>query len=240
MEIEERREKAAIVVSPAGRLDSASAQVLEGRVAVIAGRGETDMVLDCGGVSYVSSAGLRAMLLAARMCLRGGGRLTVAALRPACRRIVSVSGLLTVLDYCETVEAALAAEDRPGRADGREAREQAGRAAMEVEERKEGPAVVMSPVGRLNGVGARALEARISEAVRRGDVLLVLDCVRMTYVNSTGLRALLLCAKACQQEGGRFAIAGLSPECRSVMDMSGFLSVIDYHETSEAAVAALA
>ena len=239
MEIEERREKAATVVSPAGRLDGDGARVLEARVFEIVGRGEAILVLDCSRIGFVSSAGLRALLLSARMCLRGHGTLTVACLRPECRRVVAVSGLLTLLDYRPTVGEALAALDGAGRAEDGKAQESSGLAAMEIGERREGPVTVLSLYGRLDGAGARALEARVSELGGRGEVLLVLDCLRMTYVNSYGLRAMLLCAKSCQQEGGKFVVAGLAPQCRSVMDMSGFLSVMDYHETSEAAVAAL-
>ena len=53
-------------------------------------------------------------------------------------------------------------------------------------------------------------------------------------------RALLIGAKECRRAGGDLAIAALAPQCRSVMEMSGFLTVIDYRETLEAALAALA
>jgi len=111
---------------------------------------------------------------------------------------------------------------------------------MEIEERTEGTTVVVSLNGRLDGVTAPDLEVKIAGIVDRGDVRVVLDCTDMIYVSSTGLRALLVSARNCQQEGGKMAIAALKPECKSVMEMSGFLSIIDCHETSEAAVAALA
>ena len=240
MEFEERKEKSAFVVSPAGRLDGVGARVLEDRVCEVVARGQAVVVLDCSRLSYVSSTGLRALLLSAKMCRLEGGELTLAALQPECRRVMEVSGLLSVLGHHETVQAALAAQGRTGRSCTRRPLKRPEQAAMTIEEMKNGSAVVLFPVGRLNGVGARILEAKVSEIVGRGEVVLVLNCVGMSYVNSTGLRALLLCAKICRQEGGKLAIAGLLPECRSVLNMSGFLSVIDYHETSEAALAALA
>ena len=111
---------------------------------------------------------------------------------------------------------------------------------MEIEERTEGSAVVVSLNGRLDGVSGPDLEARIDAVVERGDVRLVLDCDQMDYVSSAGLRVLLIGARKCQQGGGKMAIAALKPECRSVMEMSGFLSIIECHETSEAALAAVA
>ena len=115
-----------------------------------------------------------------------------------------------------------------------------GEAAMEIEERTEGSAVVVSLSGRLDGVSGPDLEARIDAVVERGDVRVVLNCDQMDYVSSAGLRVLLIGARKCQQGGGKMAIAALKPECRSVMEMSGFLSIIECHETSEAALAAVA
>ena len=111
---------------------------------------------------------------------------------------------------------------------------------MDIEERAEGAAVVVSLNGRLDGVTAPDLEARIAAIVDRGDVRVALDCAEMGYVSSAGLRALLVSARKCQQGGGKLTVAALQPECRSVMEMSGFLAIIECHETSEDALAALA
>lgn len=110
---------------------------------------------------------------------------------------------------------------------------------MDINEQTVGSALVVSLNGRLDGVTAPDLEARVASVVERGDVKVVLDCSAMPYVSSAGLRALLVSARKCQQAGGKLAIAALKPECRSVLEMSGFLKVIDCHETSESALAAL-
>ena len=115
-----------------------------------------------------------------------------------------------------------------------------GETAMEIGERTEGTAVVVSLNGRLDGVTGPDLEARIGGIVERGDVRVVLECGEMSYVSSAGLRVLLISARKCQQGGGKLALAALKPECLSVLEMSGFLSIIDCHETSEAALAAVA
>ncbi len=111
---------------------------------------------------------------------------------------------------------------------------------MDIAEKTEGAAVVVSLNGRLDGVTAPDLEARITAIVERGDVRVALDCAEMGYVSSAGLRALLISARKCQQGGGKMTVAALQPDCRSVMEMSGFLAIIECHETSEAAIAALA
>ncbi len=110
---------------------------------------------------------------------------------------------------------------------------------MDIKEETVGSALVVSLDGRLDGVTAPDLQAQVVAAVERGDSKVLLDCDAMSYVSSAGLRALLICARRCQQAGGKLALARLRPECHSVLEMSGFLTVIDCHDTSEAALAAL-
>ena len=231
MKIETRREGPIVVLSPAGRLDGAGAPVLETELIGVARSSGGRAVLDAGRIAYVSSAGLRTLLVGAKACVQAGGELVIAALTPECRAVVEASGLLSVLEYHGAVEAALAASAR--------SRSREGDVELELAERPEGLVTVLSLKGRLDSSGAAALMERVSAVVERGAVRLLLDCTEMDYVNSAGLRALLIGAKACQQEGGAFAIAALAPRCRSVMQMSGFLSVIDYSDTCEAALAML-
>ena len=230
MKIETRKAGSAIVVAASGRLDGPGAPVLEAGLREAARLGRR-VVLDGSAIDYVSSAGLRALLLGAKACMREGGELVVAAFGPECRAVVESSGLLSVLRYHETFEAALSA---PARARVPEA----GRAALEVEEYLADNAVILSLTGRLDSVGASVLMGRISAAIGRGTVHLILDCERMNYVSSAGLRSLLIGAKACRLEGGALVVTALEPQCRSVLAMSGFLSVLDYRETREAALAA--
>ena len=232
MIFETRKAGSAVIVAPSGRLDATGARELEAELCSAARRGRGRAVLDCGDIAYISCAGLRALLLGAKACVREGGELAVAALRPECRALLEASGLLSVLQYHETAEAALNGTGRPRRKTMRD--------GMEIAERREAQAVVLSLVGQLNGDGASLLLARIANAIEHGIFRVALDCTGMSYVNSAGLRALLIGAKECRQAGGDLAIAALAPQCRSVMEMSGFLTVIDYRETLEAALAALA
>lgn len=240
MEIRERAAGSAIVVSLNGRLDGFTAPDLEARVLTIIARGRASVVLDCSSMRYVSSAGLRAFVVCARICRKAGGKLTLAAVQDDCRSVLEMSGFLSVIDYHDTAEAALAAPDDVLRGGGEEEPEAEGKPGLELEERRVGSAVVVSLTGRLDGFGALGLEAGIRTFVQGGDVRVVLDCAGMTYVSSAGLRGLLVCVRHCQREGGRLVMAALRHECHSILAMSGFLSFIDCYESSEAALRALA
>lgn len=239
MEFEVSRQGAATVLTLVGRLDGLTAGVLEARISGLVGPGAADLVLDCSQLLHISSGGLRALLIGAKLCRQQDGDLVVAALHPQCRRVLEITGFLSILDHHETLAAALAANGRERRRERRRRGEAPDPAALMIEERRSGPAVVLYPVGQLNEEGAHVLEGRVSGLVAGGETLLVLDCTGMTYVNSAGLRALLTAAKQCSGRDGALSITALQPQCRTVLSMSGFLSVIDYFETGQAALAAL-
>ncbi len=109
---------------------------------------------------------------------------------------------------------------------------------MEIEEEKIASLSVVSPVGRVDGLVAPDLEKRISQIIESGEVRMLLDCARMGYISSAGLRAVLASARKCQQAGGKLTLCALQPACKTVFEISGFLSILDYHDTRDAAVAA--
>lgn len=111
---------------------------------------------------------------------------------------------------------------------------------LKIEEQRDGSVVVLSLDGRLEGLTAPDLEKAISTLVEGGDVHVLLECSAMVYVSSAGIRSFILGARACQQNDGKLAICALQPSCRSVMEISGCIDIIDCAETREAAMSKLA
>jgi golgi phosphoprotein 3 len=108
---------AATVLAVHGRLDATTAPTLEAQVAEIAAAGAAQVVLECAALTYVSSAGLRAILLAARSATAAGGGLAVASVSPSVAAIFALAGLARVLPVTPTVdEAVQALASRPGAA----------------------------------------------------------------------------------------------------------------------------
>ncbi len=109
---------------------------------------------------------------------------------------------------------------------------------MDIQEENKGSLVVVAPSGRVDGFTSPELEKKISEIIERGDHRVLLDCGNMEYISSAGLRVVLVSAKKCQKEGGKLAVCALQPSCKSVMEVSGFLNMLEYHDTRDAALAA--
>ncbi|HMO46231.1 MAG TPA: STAS domain-containing protein [Rubrivivax sp.] len=103
-----------LVVTPSGRIDHRSAAELEAALAPLldsaaARRGA--LVLDFSGVDYISSVGLRVLMLAARQMRAAQARLAVAALQSVVAEIFSISRFDKVLEVHATLEQALAPSD---------------------------------------------------------------------------------------------------------------------------------
>jgi len=107
MDISENSRDGALVISPSGRLDSSTAGVLE---AVLPARvKEKAVVLSLADVPYVSSAGLRVMLIGAKAAKAAGNKLIITGLSPAVRDVFDISGFSKIFAIEADIDAGLAA-----------------------------------------------------------------------------------------------------------------------------------
>ena len=100
------------VLRLSGRLDSAGSPELERslRDALAGGRLVTGLVVDLSALDFISSAGLRVLLLAAKQ-LRAAtppGRLVMAGVRGNVREVFEMSGFLTLFPAADSVDDAVA------------------------------------------------------------------------------------------------------------------------------------
>jgi anti-sigma B factor antagonist len=110
MELTARHLTGVVVLSPVGRIGHDEAEPF--RYALKAhldacSAGTDAVVLDLAGVEYVSSAGLRALLLAARQVKGQGGTLVVAALQPFVREVFEISRFTLLFRVFDAVRDAL-------------------------------------------------------------------------------------------------------------------------------------
>jgi anti-sigma B factor antagonist/stage II sporulation protein AA (anti-sigma F factor antagonist) len=97
------------VAEPAGRIDHLSAAAFEAALdPLLAQAGSGALVLDLSGVDYISSVGLRALMLAARRMQQGQGRLLVTGLQSVVAEIFKISRFDRILDIAPTLAVALA------------------------------------------------------------------------------------------------------------------------------------
>jgi anti-anti-sigma factor len=102
---------------------------------------------------------------------------------------------------------------------------------MDIRETRSGAVVVLAISGKLDAFSAPTLEEQTGRLLSEGVKRIVFDCSAMQYVSSAGLRTFLATAKQLQTAGGRCGFAALSPEMRDVFRVSGFLDLLEIHES---------
>jgi anti-sigma B factor antagonist len=96
------------VVRLDGRIDGRTAAELQDRILPLIQPG-SKIVLDMTDVTYMSSAGLRLLVLTYRQVADSDGDLVLAVLSEKIRDTMSITGFLPYFTVYDTVEAALAA-----------------------------------------------------------------------------------------------------------------------------------
>ncbi len=100
-----------LVATATGRIDFAGAQVLEGALApALAPDGPLrGIVIDLAGVDYISSVGLRVLMVAAKAMRARKASIAVASLQPVVAEIFEISRFHHVVDVRGSVRDAIAA-----------------------------------------------------------------------------------------------------------------------------------
>lgn len=98
-----------VIVSPAGRIDQSSAATFQSALVphlADCTKNGAPLVLDFSGVEYISSVGLRVLMLASRQVKAQDGRIAIASLKPVVKEVFEISRFHLVFKIFDTVEAA--------------------------------------------------------------------------------------------------------------------------------------
>jgi anti-anti-sigma factor len=91
------------IVRPAGSLDSNTSSILEDHLAGLRRDGATTFVLDLKNLTYISSAGVRVILVAKKAMKAAGGDVALTNLQPQIRKVFDIIQALPSLNVFESV-----------------------------------------------------------------------------------------------------------------------------------------
>ncbi len=110
MELEAVAHPKANVVMVRGRIDHSSSMAFSELLhphLENCKKGQLPLILNFSGINYVSSAGLRALMIATRFARSQGGRLGIAEFQPMVREVFGISRFDLVIPCFDTLDAAL-------------------------------------------------------------------------------------------------------------------------------------
>lgn len=102
------------IVSPSGRIDATTSPQLERMLREPLETGQRLLLVDLSRVTYMSSTGLRLLLIAAKQLRQRQGRLLLCCPQPPVERVLLLTGLAGILPLYRTREAALNALEHAG------------------------------------------------------------------------------------------------------------------------------
>ena len=98
---------------------------------------------------------------------------------------------------------------------------------MEVNITKENGMVVAAFVGRLDTPASQEIAPQVEQLLGEVAGTVVLDCSKLEYISSSGLRIFLTVRKAAAAAGGKVIVRDISTEIRQVFMMTGFLNLFE-------------
>jgi anti-anti-sigma factor len=112
MELKEQTFGEVVLMRITGRLDTVTYSVLESRLLEMIGAGQIRIVVDCSGMDYISSSGLRVFLLGLKKITPLKGRFVLASLPDTVSEIMEIAGFSTIFEICKTQEEALTSAEK--------------------------------------------------------------------------------------------------------------------------------
>ena len=107
MELVTEDKGSALLLRPCGRLDASTAPEFEKHALEAISQGATRFVVDLSSLDYVSSAGLRSLLVLAKRVKAGGGALAVCGLGGMVEEVFQISGFHKLFPVAATAAEAL-------------------------------------------------------------------------------------------------------------------------------------
>ena len=96
MEITEQKSAGVVTLRLAGRLDTTTAPAFEDTILGRIESGERHVVIDLAQLDYISSAGLRVIVLAGKRLSAANGKMVLCSLRDRVREVFDIAGLSSI------------------------------------------------------------------------------------------------------------------------------------------------
>lgn len=96
MEIREGRKSGFVVLEPVGRIDTKTSHEFEKKIVELLNSGERRFLIDLAEVEYMSSAGLRVLLMLAKKLSGTDGHLALCSMNDQVREVFEIAGFTSI------------------------------------------------------------------------------------------------------------------------------------------------
>ena len=109
MEIPAQRESGAVIAKASGRIDSSNSREFHSSLEATIAEDDAAVVLDFENVSYISSAGMRVILLATKSLQSSGTKFVLCSMNDSIREVFKISGFDKIIPIHDSQSDAITA-----------------------------------------------------------------------------------------------------------------------------------
>lgn len=104
---------------------------------------------------------------------------------------------------------------------------------MDITETQQHQITIFSLAGRLDSGSSPEFDKRIIQAMENGSRYIILDCQKLDYITSAGLRVVVKTAKKLKPEEGQIILCAMADYVKEVFEIAGFDSFLPILPTLE-------
>lgn len=110
---------------------------------------------------------------------------------------------------------------------------------MGLTQSNESGVVILAVDGNLDAEGTQALEEKVLALLEGGETRLLFDFTGLDYINSSGLRVLVLAYQRLKKAQGKVAICGVKDYIQEVFEVSGYDKIFPLYPARVEALGAM-
>lgn len=107
---------------------------------------------------------------------------------------------------------------------------------MDIEVTRNGTATIVAPKGDLDMAVADTMRRSLMDLVDRKQARIIVDLGRVSYVDSSGLGALVASMKHARSAGGDIKLCALQDDVRAIFEMTRLIKVMETYGSRQEAV----
>ncbi len=108
---------------------------------------------------------------------------------------------------------------------------------MEIIENLQENIQVVKLEGRLDAPNTQKTDDFFSQKVQNTDTSIVVNCEKLDYINSSGLRIFIMALKNMKKKDKKFVLCNLQENIKEVFHFSGFTNLFNVNFNFDAAIA---
>jgi len=228
-----------VVIGLDGVLDKRSSGSLEQKMRELADDGRLKFVIDCRGLTHLSSDGMGVFLSHLIKIRKAGGDIKFCHMRDEVQSVLQMLGLgklLVVKDSRDEAVQEFAEGDGAGE---RQKASQTKKLRVEaaVEQAPAGDVTVIALHGFVDRHTISLLDGELAACLERGQARIVIDCAELTYISSNGMGVFISYVSKARSQDGDIRLCNLRDVARTVITMLGLHRHFEVFESRAAAVA---